>query len=136
MTRRDGLRAPQSPQPRRRAARRGLLAVLVLTACRAPGASDSTQSGLAYDDNTAIVVQNKETQPAYVYADAIRESVFVEAPIDSDGDGVLDRIALDIARPKTAPGMKVAIVMEASPYYRLATAESRGIAVPMLPLGH
>ena len=65
----------------------------------------------------SIVVANGETQAVYAYADAIRELVYVEAPMDSDGDGKLDRIALEIMRPKeTASGLKVATVMEASPY--------------------
>ena len=32
-------------------------------------------------------------------ADAVRERVFVEAPMDSDRDGHRDRIAVDIIRP-------------------------------------
>lgn len=34
------------------------------------------------------------------YADAIREFVYVESSVDSDADGVLDRVRVDIIRPK------------------------------------
>lgn len=66
----------------------------------------------------AIAIAGNETQPIYSYADAIKEVVYVEADIDSDRDGKLDRIALDVMRPKeTNDTLKVATVMEASPYY-------------------
>jgi X-Pro dipeptidyl-peptidase len=65
----------------------------------------------------------EETTPIYSYADAIREDVFVESPMDSDKDGKLDRIAIQLIRPKeTATGLKTPIVMEPSPYYRAPTA--------------
>ena len=41
-----------------------------------------------------------ETAPVYSYTDAIRERVFVPvAGVDQDGDGVTDRVAIDIMRP-------------------------------------
>ncbi|MGC4879845.1 Xaa-Pro dipeptidyl-peptidase [Micromonospora sp. DT43] len=59
------------------------------------------------------------TVPAYSYADAIRESVWVETPVDSDGDGARDRVAVDVVRPReaAAAGVRVPVIMEASPYY-------------------
>ncbi|SMC60705.1 Xaa-Pro dipeptidyl-peptidase [Kibdelosporangium aridum] len=61
----------------------------------------------------------EETTPIYSYQDAIREDVFVEAPMDSDKDGKSDRIAIQIMRPKeTNSGLKTPVVMEPSPYYR------------------
>jgi X-Pro dipeptidyl-peptidase len=66
----------------------------------------------------SIVVEDGVTQPVFSYEDAIRETVWVVAQTDSDDDGRLDRIAIDIMRPaETEAGMKVATVMEASPYY-------------------
>lgn len=60
-----------------------------------------------------------ETKPIYSYQAAIREDVFVEAPIDSDKDGKPDRIAIQIMRPKeTATGLKTPVIMEPSPYYK------------------
>ncbi|MEU6743943.1 Xaa-Pro dipeptidyl-peptidase [Streptosporangium sandarakinum] len=64
-------------------------------------------------------IQNNETQPVYSRADAVTQTVFVEvAGTDSDADGRLDRVAVDIMRPKeTESGLKVPVIMEASPYY-------------------
>ncbi|AGZ44613.1 Xaa-Pro dipeptidyl-peptidase [Actinoplanes friuliensis] len=62
-------------------------------------------------------VRGGETVPVYDYADAIRESVWVQTPTDADEDGVPDRVAVDLVRPRTAPGVKVPVIMDASPYY-------------------
>ncbi|MEW2357769.1 Xaa-Pro dipeptidyl-peptidase [Spirillospora sp. NPDC029432] len=65
-----------------------------------------------------IVVKDGLTQPAFSYKDAIREHVFVESPVDSDGDGRRDRVNVDIVRPKESDrGLKVPVIMDASPYY-------------------
>jgi X-Pro dipeptidyl-peptidase len=56
-----------------------------------------------------------ETVPIYSYADAVRESVWVQTPTDADQDGVPDRVAVDLVRPN-APG-KFPVIMDASPYY-------------------
>jgi X-Pro dipeptidyl-peptidase len=66
----------------------------------------------------SIVVQNGVTQPAFGYTDAIRQRVWVEIPFDTDSDGFTDRVTLDIIRPAaTASGLKVPVIMDASPYY-------------------
>src|SRR5690348_14168740 len=64
-------------------------------------------------------VQNGETQPAYSYQDAIRERVFIPVDgVDSDNDGVTDRVAIDIVRPKeSGPNLKVPAIIDPSPYY-------------------
>ena len=65
-----------------------------------------------------IVVEDGVTQPVFSYESAIRETLWVEAPMDSDFDGANDRIRLDIIRPAaTDGGLKVPTIMEASPYY-------------------
>ncbi|GLZ34377.1 X-Pro dipeptidyl-peptidase [Lentzea sp. NBRC 105346] len=56
--------------------------------------------------------QAEPNQPTY--ADAIRETVYVESAIDGDGDGRRDRIVTDIIRPRTAH--KVPVLMGMSPY--------------------
>ncbi|UYM07401.1 CocE/NonD family hydrolase [Solicola gregarius] len=57
------------------------------------------------------------TEPQYDYADAIRETVWVEAP-DLDGNGEPDRVAADIIRPRELNGeAQIPVVMDASPYY-------------------
>ncbi|WP_283138578.1 Xaa-Pro dipeptidyl-peptidase [Rhizohabitans arisaemae] len=66
-----------------------------------------------------IKIENGETQPIFSRADAILENVFVEvAGVDSDNDGQADRVPVSIIRPKeTEQGLKVPVIMEASPYY-------------------
>ncbi|MGY5006595.1 Xaa-Pro dipeptidyl-peptidase [Streptomyces sp. 900105755] len=61
----------------------------------------------------------RESQPVYSYANAIREAVWVDTGLDSDGDGKTDRVAADIVRPAepAAQGRKVPVIMDASPYY-------------------
>jgi X-Pro dipeptidyl-peptidase len=70
-------------------------------------------------DIPALKIENNATQPVFSRADAIKQTVFVEvAGTDSDNDGAPDRVAVDILRPKeTDQGLKVPVIMEASPYY-------------------
>ncbi|MEU1719812.1 Xaa-Pro dipeptidyl-peptidase [Nonomuraea sp. NPDC005692] len=66
----------------------------------------------------AITFQNGRTQPVFSYADAVREHVYVESTVDSDLDGALDRVRVDIIRPKeSGPGLKVPVIIDESPYY-------------------
>ncbi|WP_433515167.1 CocE/NonD family hydrolase [Nonomuraea sp. CA-143628] len=65
----------------------------------------------------SLVVRDGQTQPAFSYAEAVRETVYVEAPMDSDHDGRRDRIAVAVMRPaETRNGMRVATIMKATPY--------------------
>ncbi len=90
--------------------------LVLLAACSSPDKSVSS-SRLAAKD-LAIVVENNQTQPAYNFAEAIKETVYVEADMDSDADGAKDKIAVDIVRPReTNDGLKASVIMEASPYY-------------------
>jgi X-Pro dipeptidyl-peptidase len=69
-------------------------------------------------DPPEIVVEDGVTQPVFGYTDAIRERVWVETDVDSEGDGNLDLVALDIMRPAaTEDGLKSPVVMDASPYF-------------------
>ncbi|MFC0506750.1 Xaa-Pro dipeptidyl-peptidase [Micromonospora costi] len=64
------------------------------------------------------VIENGVTQPVFGYADAIRERVFVTSDVDTDGDGALDVVSMDIIRPKASDdGLRVPVIMDASPYY-------------------
>ena len=75
-------------------------------------------TAVAVQPNPGIVLENGVTQPVFGYADAIRERVWVESSFDTDLDGVLDRIALDIMRPAaTELGLETPVIMDASPYY-------------------
>lgn len=63
------------------------------------------------------VIVDGVTAPVYSYADAVRESVWVQAP-DLDGDGETDQVAVDIVRPAELDGVaEVPVVMMASPYF-------------------
>ncbi|GGK19807.1 Xaa-Pro dipeptidyl-peptidase [Pilimelia terevasa] len=57
------------------------------------------------------------TEPVYDYAEAIREQLTVEVPADSDADGTPDRVAVRVIRPRTAPGVRVPVIFQPSPYY-------------------
>ncbi|MEV2267300.1 Xaa-Pro dipeptidyl-peptidase [Nonomuraea africana] len=87
---------------------RAALIALTLVAATAPPAT-------ALDSTTAITIAGDRSQPVFSYADAIREHVYVEAPIDSDADGRLDRVRVDVIRPRTAE--KVPVIIDESPYY-------------------
>ena len=62
-----------------------------------------------------------QAQVVEAFADAkewVRESLWVEAEFDTDGDGRRDRMHVDVTRPKqTDEGLKVAVIYETSPYY-------------------
>lgn len=62
-----------------------------------------------------------QAQPVFATGTAnwINYELWVEAPMDSDGDGLLDRIHADVSRvvETDTEGLKVPVIMEASPYY-------------------
>ncbi|TDW97768.1 Xaa-Pro dipeptidyl-peptidase [Kribbella sp. VKM Ac-2566] len=66
-----------------------------------------------------VDARTKSTQPVYDYANAIRESVYVDTTMDTDSDGKDDVIAVDIVRPSepVLNGTKIPVIMDASPYY-------------------
>ncbi|MDN5852335.1 MAG: CocE/NonD family hydrolase [Actinomycetia bacterium] len=85
----------------------------------APSATATTAATTTATPPTAVPVAApaKKTKPQYRYDNAIRESVWVQAP-DLDGNGEPDQIAVDIIRPRELAGKsQVPIVMDASPYY-------------------
>ncbi|MEU1886677.1 CocE/NonD family hydrolase [Micromonospora rifamycinica] len=91
------------------------VAVLSALALAAVGAAPPA---VAAPDAPTIVVQDGVTQPVFGYADAIRERLFIDSTFDSDNDGLRDIIAFDLMRPAaTANGLKVPVIMDASPYY-------------------
>ena len=59
-----------------------------------------------------------EAQPVFDPAAAVREDLFVTAPVDSDRDGQQDRVHVQVVRPKeTDRGLRVPVVYQASPYF-------------------
>lgn len=83
-----------------------------------------------------IKVENGMTQPVFSKEDAIVERVFVETEVDSDGDGVNDRVRADIIRPKeTEEGLKVPVIYEMSPYRAgLNPVEFHDVDVELRPI--
>lgn len=68
-------------------------------------------------DPPGIEVRDGLTQPIYDFATAISERVWVETDLDTDFDGELDRVLVDLSRPAaTEDGLNVPVVLEASPY--------------------
>src|SRR5262249_43184967 len=63
-------------------------------------------------------IQGTQTVPVYDYANAVRESVWVTTRLDNDKDGVPDKVAVDLVRPREAAAGKVPVIMDASPYYQ------------------
>ncbi|QKW37543.1 Xaa-Pro dipeptidyl-peptidase [Actinomadura sp. NAK00032] len=92
------------------------MTLAVLTSAALAGAGGGA-AALA-QPSPKIVVKGGVTQPVFSYKDAIREHVYVESGVDSDGDGDKDRVNVDIIRPKeTEHGLKVPVIMDESPYY-------------------
>ncbi|MFI1468589.1 Xaa-Pro dipeptidyl-peptidase [Streptomyces wuyuanensis] len=85
------------------------LAASLLSALPAPAAQA---------DDPALSIVGNRTQPVFSRADAIHQQVDIETEVDSDGDGRRDTVRMRILRPKeTDAGLKVATIMEASPYW-------------------
>lgn len=63
------------------------------------------------------LIKDGKTQPVVDYSDCLFEKVYVETPVDTDGDGKNDLIAVYIRRPKeTLCGCQVPAVYVANPY--------------------
>ncbi|HEY9116806.1 MAG TPA: CocE/NonD family hydrolase, partial [Roseivirga sp.] len=59
----------------------------------------------------------------------IREDLWVETEFDTDGDGKLDRVHVDVTRPKQTDteGLKLPVVYESSPYYAGTAGLAKGL---------
>jgi len=93
------------------------LALGAAVLCLAIPASAQTvpSSGLpAFEDGQAQIVDAFADQEAWV-----RHDLWVETNFDSDGDGQLDRMHVDVTRPSQtdSEGLRVPVVYETSPYY-------------------
>ena len=79
----------------------------------------STQSYGQY--KAAPIITNGQAQVISEFENAenwIREDLWVETTFDSDGDGKLDRMHVDVTRPKeTEDGLQLPVIYESSPYY-------------------
>ncbi|WP_240339674.1 Xaa-Pro dipeptidyl-peptidase [Halobacillus ihumii] len=101
--------------------------------------SVSAEEGNSESPNVQQVkVEDGKTQPVYSHEEAIRETVYIETSVDSDGDGELDRVHADIIRPKeTEQGLKVPVIYEMSPYRAgLNPINFHDVDVPLNPVDH
>ncbi|KVE38477.1 Xaa-Pro dipeptidyl-peptidase [Burkholderia sp. TSV86] len=94
-------------------------------------------SGVPYADLSSggryrPVIANGQVQPS-LSGNTISEEAWVETPVDSDGDGVKDRIHVRIVRPaETASGARTPVIVLASPYYNgLADSPNHNVDVEL-----
>ncbi|MFG2902170.1 Xaa-Pro dipeptidyl-peptidase [Streptomyces zaomyceticus] len=101
------------------AATAALLATMVTPAGARPDPAAAAGSAVSSAPTGPAASSVRESRPVHSYADAIRESVWVDTGLDGDGDGRADRVAVDIVRPRetAAAGRRIPVVMDASPYY-------------------
>ncbi|WP_228637685.1 Xaa-Pro dipeptidyl-peptidase [Microtetraspora sp. AC03309] len=108
-------RSPKSV--RRGAAALGLAASMTLAGI----AATSTPVGAAAAPSVGPVFSDGMAQPVFSSNrnDWIREEVWIETPVDSDGDGRNDRVHAEVTRLRETEtaGLKSPVVYEASPYY-------------------
>lgn len=102
----------------------GLTAPGLLTLVALPTLLDPTPATAQADATPAPVplIRDGRAQVIRAMADSadwIREHLWVETEFDSDGDGRLDRVHVDVTRPRqtATEGLKVPVVYESSPYY-------------------
>jgi X-Pro dipeptidyl-peptidase len=75
-------------------------------------------TAMAQGPPTGISVVDGKTAAVFDYDQAIRERVYIPNGLDGDRDGVEDRTAIEIMRPKeSGPDLKVPAIVAPSPYY-------------------
>jgi X-Pro dipeptidyl-peptidase len=86
------------------------LVAFAVTAAPAAAAQEQPPPWLKLEDGVSA--------PQFAFEEAIEEVVFVETPLDTDGDGARDRVRIRISRPAEtdSQGYKVPVVFEHSPY--------------------
>jgi X-Pro dipeptidyl-peptidase len=80
-----------------------------------------TTSAMATLGHLGPIVKDGMLEPVTEYSDTtewIKQRVWVETNFDSDHDGKMDRVHVDIVRPAAAEkaGLKLPVIMKASPY--------------------
>ena len=93
----------------------GILAPSTLSLAAAQTAPAAGQvDGPVFKDGEAQVVEAFKKS-----SDWVQQSLWVETEFDSDGDGALDRMYVDVTRPgqTETEGLKVPVVYETSPYF-------------------
>ena len=85
-------------------------------------AASSLAAAQAPSERAVPVFANGMAQPVPAFQDStqwIRQNLWVETDFDSDRDGRMDRVHVDVTRPgqTESEGLKVAIIYGSSPYY-------------------
>ncbi|PWH82054.1 Xaa-Pro dipeptidyl-peptidase [Algibacter marinivivus] len=77
-----------------------------------------------FKDGEAQIVEAFNTPEKWV-----RHDLFVETEFDTDGDGKLDRVHVDVTRPyqTDTEGLKLPIIYESSPYYAGVAPDVDGV---------
>ncbi|HEU4450119.1 MAG TPA: Xaa-Pro dipeptidyl-peptidase [Gaiellaceae bacterium] len=104
-----------------RATPAGATRLLAAVATAAALAALALAAGPAAAQVTGPVFVDGQAQPVFSTSSAtwVRQELWVESDIDSDFDGELDRIHIDVTRVQETEtiGLRVPVVMEVSPYY-------------------
>jgi X-Pro dipeptidyl-peptidase len=117
-----------------RQTRRFAVAAVISVALAGVIATQSTAAAPAPDPGLprGMVVTDGMSQPVYADDEVINQRIWVETSIDTDADGALDRVAIDIERP--AGQQRVATVLTASPYWECCqNIENHSVDVDRLP---
>nr|WP_321416202.1 Xaa-Pro dipeptidyl-peptidase [uncultured Allomuricauda sp.] len=83
-------------------------------------------------EKASPIFENGEAQVVEAFSDPskwIRHDLWVETTFDSDGDGKLDRMHVDVTRPEQteSEGLKLPVIYESSPYYAGTAGLDKGI---------
>ncbi|MDF0715659.1 Xaa-Pro dipeptidyl-peptidase [Muricauda sp. 334s03] len=83
-------------------------------------------------EKSGPVIENGEAQVVEAFSDPskwIRHDLWVETTFDSDGDGKLDRMHVDVSRPEQTDteNLKLPVIYESSPYYAGTAGLAKGI---------
>ena len=117
-----------------RQTRRFAVAAAISIALAGVIATQSTAADAVADPGLprGMVVTDGMSQPVYADDEVINQRIWVETSIDTDADGKLDRVAIDIERP--AGQSRVATVLTASPYWECCqNIENHPVDVDRLP---
>jgi X-Pro dipeptidyl-peptidase len=83
----------------------------------------SAQDAPFFKDGKAQIVPGFEDPEGW-----IREDLWVETEFDTDGDGRLDRMHVDVVRPgQTEDGLRLPVIYESSPYYAGTAGNDRDL---------
>ena len=93
---------------------RSFLLVLFIANVFSVNSQTSEKAIPIFKDGEAQIVPAYEDETKW-----IREDLWVETEFDTDGDGKLDRMHVDVTRPyqTASEGLKLPVVYESSPYY-------------------